>query len=72
LKKEVQARTWGEALLPRMFNLPEGKLIIEPWDPVSKKKLEIETKGLKMNFLTIGEPFSRLWYNGRIWRPVKS
>jgi len=72
LKKEVQARTWGEALLPRMFNLPEGKLILEPWDPVSKKKLEIETKGLKMNFLTIGEPFSRLWYNGRIWRPVKS
>jgi len=72
LKKEVQARTWGEALLPRMFNLPEGKLILEPWDPVSKKKLEIETKGLKINFLTIGEPFSRLWYNGRIWRPVKS
>jgi len=70
LKKEVHARTWGEALLPRMFNLPEGKLILEPWDPVSKKKLEIETIGLEMNCLTVGEPFSRLWYNGRIWRPV--
>ena len=72
LQKEVQARTWGEALLPRMFNLPEGKLILEPWDPVSKKKLDIKTKGLKMNFLAVGEPFSRLWYNGRIWRPVSN
>jgi 8-oxo-dGTP pyrophosphatase MutT (NUDIX family) len=70
LKKEVQARTWGEALLPRMFNLPKGKLILEPWDPMSKKELEIDTIGLKMNCLPAGEPFSRLWYNGGIWRPV--
>jgi 8-oxo-dGTP pyrophosphatase MutT (NUDIX family) len=72
LKKEVQARTWGEARLPRMFNLPEGKLILEPWDLIGKKELEIDTKGLKMNCLPVGEPFSRLWYNGRIWRPVRS
>ena len=70
LKKEVQARTWGEALLPRMFNSPKGKLILEPWDPMSKKELEIDTKGLEMNCLPVGEPFSRLWYNGGIWRPV--
>ena len=70
LKKEVQARTWGETLLPRMFNVPTGKLIIEPWDPMSKKKLEIGTIGLKMNCLPVGEPFSRLWYNRGIWRPV--
>jgi len=72
LKKEVQARTWGEALLPRMFNLPKGALILEPWDLMSKKELEIDTKGLKMNCLPVGEPFSRLWYNGGIWRPVGS
>lgn len=70
LKKKVQARTWGEALLPSMFNLPKGKLILEPWDPMSKKELEIDTKGLKMNYLPVGEPFSRLCYNGGIWRPV--
>ena len=70
LKKEVQARTWGEALLPRMFNSPKGKLILEPWDPMSKKELEIDTKGLEMNCLPVGEPFSRLWYNEGIWRPV--
>jgi len=70
LKKEVQTRTWGKALLPRMFNLPKGKLILEPWDPMSKKELEIDAKGLEMNCLPVGEPFSRLWYNGGIWRPV--
>lgn len=70
LKKEVQARTWGEVLLPRMFNLSAGKLLLEPWDPLSKKELEIDTTGLKMNCLSVGEPFSRLWYNGEIWRPV--
>ena len=70
LRKEVKTRKWGEALLPRMFNVPKGKLILEPWDHVSKKELEIDTIGLKMNFLSIGEPFSRLWYNGRVWRPV--
>ncbi len=70
LKKEVQIRTWGEALLPRMFNLPKGKLILEPWDPMSKKEFEIDTIGLEMNCLPVGEPFSRLWYNGGIWRPV--
>jgi len=64
LQKEVQARTWGEALLPRMFKLPKGTLILEPWDPISKKELEIDTKGLEMNCLPVGEPFSRLWYNG--------
>jgi 8-oxo-dGTP pyrophosphatase MutT (NUDIX family) len=70
LKKEVQTRTWGEALLPRMFNVPKGKLILEPWDPMSKKELEIDTKGLEMSCLPVGEPFSRLWYNRGIWRPV--
>jgi len=70
LKKEVHARTWGKALLPRMFNLPTGKLILEPWDPMCKKEFEIDTIGLKMNCLPVGEPFSRLWYNGEIWRPV--
>jgi len=27
-------------------------------------------KGLEMNCLPVGEPFSRLWYNEGIWRPV--
>jgi len=70
LKKEVQTRTWGEALLPRMFRLPKGVLILEPWDPLYKEESEIKTKDLEMAALPVGESFSRLWYNGGIWRPV--
>jgi 8-oxo-dGTP pyrophosphatase MutT (NUDIX family) len=70
LKKEAKTRKWGKALLPRMFNLPEGKFILEPWDPLNKEGLEIDTTGLKMKCFSVGEPFSRLWYNGGIWRPV--
>jgi len=72
LKKEVRARTWGEALLPRMIRLPKGRLILEPWDPMSKKELEIDARGLEMNCLPVGEPFSRIWYHGGIWRPVRN
>jgi len=70
LEKQVQTRTWGEALLPRMFRLSKGVLILEPWDPLCKQEFEIDTKGLEMAALPVGESFSRLWYNGGIWRPV--
>jgi 8-oxo-dGTP pyrophosphatase MutT (NUDIX family) len=70
LEKQVQTRTWGEALLPRMFRLPKGVLILEPWDPLYKEEFKINTKDLKMAALPVGESFSRLWYNGGIWSPV--
>ena len=34
LEKEIETRPWGQPLLPRLIPLPDGPLILEPWDPV--------------------------------------
>ncbi len=70
LEKEVQTHTWGEVLLPRMIRLPQGTLILEPWDPMCKQGVEVDTKELEMAILPVGEPFSRIWYHGGVWTPV--
>lgn len=72
LERELEARTWGEALLPRFIRLPEGAVIIEPWDPMyAEDAVEIDPEGLESRVLPPGEPFSRIWLHEGIWRPVK-
>jgi 8-oxo-dGTP pyrophosphatase MutT (NUDIX family) len=65
-------RSWGEALLPRLIPLPQGNVVMEPWDPMyHEKRIEIETPPLESDVLPPEAPFSRIWYDGRLWRPVR-
>jgi 8-oxo-dGTP pyrophosphatase MutT (NUDIX family) len=70
LKTEVKARAWDEARLPRLVRVPDGALILEPWDPMISEEISVDTKVLESAVLPLGEPFSRLWYHGGLWRPV--
>jgi len=70
LKKEAESRQWGEPLRPRLIPLPQGVIILEPWDPMIDQEVEIDSKGLENTILPAGKPFSRLWHHQGLWRPV--
>jgi hypothetical protein len=70
LKKEIKNRTWGKALLPRMVASNEGKIFLEPWDPMFNQEDDISISKLKKLILPPGEPFSRLWLHEGLWKPV--
>jgi 8-oxo-dGTP pyrophosphatase MutT (NUDIX family) len=63
-------RSWGEPRLPRLIRLSEGAIIIEPWDPMIHEEIDVDEEGLKNLVLQAGQPFSRLWLDKGIWRPV--
>ena len=70
LKKEAESRQWGKPLRPRLIPLPQGAIILEPWDPMIDQEVEIDPKGLENTILPVGKPFSRLWHHEGLWRPV--
>ncbi len=72
LHTESRRRPWGPAKIPRLVTLAGGAVIVEPWDPqYREKEIRISLEGLPASILPVGEPFSRIWYDGRLWRPVK-
>jgi hypothetical protein len=70
LEAGSQAKPWGEARLPYLIMLKKGALILEPWDPMIDQEFEIEENELKGKVLPVAEPFSRLWLDEGVWRPV--
>jgi 8-oxo-dGTP pyrophosphatase MutT (NUDIX family) len=70
LKREVQSRSWGEARLPRLIPLPEGSVILQPWDPMRHLECEIDPNRLSELVLPVGAPFSRVWYHEGVWKPI--
>ena len=70
LTQATRSRSWGNPLQPIHIKLDEGAVIIEPWDPYYGKPVEIDPDGLEGKVIPAGEPFSRLWLNQGIWRPV--
>jgi len=70
LKKEMKTRTWKKALLPRLIASHQGKMIVEPWDPMFNKKVNMNSSELEKVILPPGEPFSRLWLHEGLWKPV--
>jgi len=71
LRDSVENRQWGDALLPRLIPLTAGFVIVEPWDPAwHLEKIAIDEGTLKKKVLSVGEPFSRLWNDGSLFRPV--
>lgn len=73
LHTESRHRPWGQAILPRLVPLAKGAVIVEPWDRLYREKeLCIAPDPLPSSILPVGEPFSRIWYDGRLWRPIRA
>jgi 8-oxo-dGTP pyrophosphatase MutT (NUDIX family) len=70
LKRELETRSWGDPRFPRMIRLPEGTIILQPWDPERYEEVEFNPKELEKALLPVGEPFSRIWLHEGIWRPI--
>lgn len=71
LRKEVENRWWGEVKMPRLVPMGRGLLLLLPWDPqYGHKEIRVEAKGLEKGPALNDRPFSRLWYENGIWRPV--
>jgi 8-oxo-dGTP pyrophosphatase MutT (NUDIX family) len=70
LEAEAQRKPWGEARLPRLIKLKKGAVILEPWDPMVHEDTPVHEKELDGKVVPVGEPFSRLWLNDGVWRPV--
>ena len=72
LREESRRRNWGQAILPRLVPLAKGAVIVEPWDPqYREKEIHISLNALPASLLPVGEPFSRIWFDGQLWRPVR-
>ena len=71
LHVEAASRAWGQAIQPRLITLSEGAVIVEPWDPMyNHEELNICPSNLPASVVPVGKPFSRLWLNQGIWKPV--
>jgi 8-oxo-dGTP pyrophosphatase MutT (NUDIX family) len=73
LQADLKERGWGPPLSAQLVDLGKnaGSLIIEPWDPMyGRDDLEIDPRKLPLSVLSAEAPFSRLWDDGGIWKPV--
>jgi 8-oxo-dGTP pyrophosphatase MutT (NUDIX family) len=71
LKIEAARRQWGRSIQPRLVPLPQGAVIVEPWDPMYRQpEIDINPGNLPSSVLPIGAPFSRIWLDRGIWKPV--
>lgn len=63
--------SFGSTIMPRLLPLNGEKIIIEPWDDhFHSDTIDIDKKVLKDSILAVGEPFSRLWMQDGIWKPI--
>jgi 8-oxo-dGTP pyrophosphatase MutT (NUDIX family) len=72
LKKEMEDHPWGQPRLPIFRSSSAGLLIVLPWDPQYDDGATINPAGLAKKRLAVGEPFSRLWFEDGVWRPVQT
>jgi 8-oxo-dGTP pyrophosphatase MutT (NUDIX family) len=71
LQAVSKGRKWGQTLMPRLVPLDRGAMIVEPWDPMYRKKeLIIDPDDLAALVLPVGAPFSRIWFDEGLWKPV--
>ncbi|MDF1552672.1 MAG: hypothetical protein P1P84_06390 [Deferrisomatales bacterium] len=71
LEQELPTRLGLETFAPRLVSLERGSVIVEPWDPeFGQEEIRIPSTGLEARLLPAGEPFSRIWFNGELWRPI--
>lgn len=73
LDRGREKRGWGEPIFPRLVPLGKGagSIIVEPWDPMyGREDLRVDAGNLPGRLLPAEAPFSRLWNDGGIWKPV--
>ncbi len=72
LMAESRRRSWPAPILQRWWPLDKGALIIDPWDPdYACETVSVEIDRLEKDVLPVGAPFSRLWRQRGICRPVR-
>ena len=70
-KQELPARPGLATVALRLVSLESGSVIVEPWDPeFEREETQISSAGLENCVLPAGAPFSRIWFNGTLWRPI--
>jgi 8-oxo-dGTP pyrophosphatase MutT (NUDIX family) len=73
LLAETRGRPWPPPIMPRLWPLEAGALIVEPWDPdYNRRTVQVDPARLEQAVLPVGAPFSRLWRHGGICRPVRA
>ncbi len=72
LTQTNRSLSWGEPRQPIQIRLDRGVVIVQPWDLHYGKPIEIDPEGLPRKVIPAGEPFSRLWLDQGIWRPVRA
>ena len=71
VEQELPTRLELETFAPRMVSLEGGVVIIEPWAPeFEQEEILLSSARLEKCVLPAGEAFSRIWFNGEVWRPV--
>ena len=69
---EARNRTWPAAVMPRLWPLEKGGLLVQPWEPDYKRHtVRVDKYRLQKDVLPVGAPFSRLWLNAGVCRPVR-
>jgi 8-oxo-dGTP pyrophosphatase MutT (NUDIX family) len=72
LVAETRSRTWPAPITPRLWPFDNSALIITPWDPdYTRDTVCVDIDRLEQEILPVGVPFSRLWRQGGICRPVR-
>jgi len=69
LERGLDTQTWGAPRCPRLVSASEGVLLLLPWDRGYEDEASSEPASAG-EVLPVGEPFSRMWLHGGIWRPV--
>jgi 8-oxo-dGTP pyrophosphatase MutT (NUDIX family) len=70
LKHDIQTRSWGEPITPRLVPSSNGSVILEPWDPMCDKDCKVDTSDFSKKLLPPGSEFSRIWCDKGVWKPV--
>jgi 8-oxo-dGTP pyrophosphatase MutT (NUDIX family) len=72
LQEEAANRRWGAALIPRLVLQDKEAVIVEPWDPMyGQEKIALNTNDLARVVLPAGQPFSRMWLDNGLWKPIR-
>jgi 8-oxo-dGTP pyrophosphatase MutT (NUDIX family) len=73
LMQETQNRKWPPPVCPRLIPIEKGSILVEPWDVhYHQPEIEIDATGLENALVPAGQPFSRIWYDGNLYRPIKT
>ncbi|MBW2654915.1 MAG: NUDIX domain-containing protein [Deltaproteobacteria bacterium] len=70
LEHQIQTRSWGDPVSPRLVPSSNGPVILEPWDSMYDKDCDIDTSNFSQKVLPPGSQFSRIWCDKGVWKPV--